>query len=216
MTDLQAHEKHMSALAVESTIGVKEMEFTSPDGQTYVSAEILYKAPENVLLLGVKRPGLFVPVGPIDPQTGLGGPAYSARCVADPEAMIGILETVMGFEIRRDAVFTIGERSGLMLPEGAQERFVQAFAPGAATGYVILMDHFDLGRKPAAAPAPPNRGLVMWSFETADLDEVVRRASSLGLRVLSPPGPVDSPGLPSTRTAIVEDSEGFPLEFFER
>ncbi|MEM1089762.1 MAG: VOC family protein [Pseudomonadota bacterium] len=216
MRDLVAHEQSMQHLDVASTIGVKEMEFASPDGQTYISAEILYKAPENVLLLGVRRPEQFVPVGPIDPATGLGGPAYSARCVANPDKLLEVLQGVMGFEIRRDAVFTIGERSGLLLPEGTQERFIQAFAPGAATGYLILMDHFDVARKPAASTAPPNRGLVMWSFETSDLDEVVRRAEALGLTILSPPGQRNSPGLPIGRTAVVEDSEGFPLEFFER
>ncbi len=216
MKDLQAHEQHMTGLDVESTIGVKEMEFASPDGETYISAEILYKAPENVLLLGVKRPDVFVPVGPIDENTGLGGPAYSARCVADPDRMLQVLKDVMGFEIRRDAVFTIGERSGLMLPEGTQERFIQAFAPGAGTGYVILMDHFDVARQPAAPTAPPSRGLVMWSFETVDLDEVVGRAEKQGLKILSPPARVASPGLPASRVAVIEDPEGFPLEFFER
>lgn len=214
--DLAAHEQVMLGLGVESTIGVKEMEFASPDGQTYISAEILYKAPENVLLLGVKRPDIFIPVGPIDPATGLGGPAYSARNVADADAMIAMLETVMGFEIRRDATFTIGERSGLGLPEGAKERFIQAFAPGARSGYLVLMDHFQQSRPSSAAQAIPNRGIVMWSFETRDLDEVHRRALAFGLKILQPPSPSVSPWLDADRTALVEDKEGFQMEFFQR
>ena len=51
IADLRAHEQRMSALGVESTMGVKELEFTSPEGETYVSAEIVYKAPDNVFVM---------------------------------------------------------------------------------------------------------------------------------------------------------------------
>ncbi|MFK7954668.1 MAG: VOC family protein [Lysobacterales bacterium] len=215
MNDLYAHEEVMKRIGVESTIGVKEMTFTSPDGQSYVSAEILYKAPENILLLGVKRPDMFIPVGPIDQGTGLGGAAYSARNVADADRMAEMLETVMGYEIRRDATFDIGERSGLLLPEGAKERFVQAFAPGANTGYLVFMDHFDLNRPTAAAQTASSRGVVMWTFTTTNIEEVHRRATAFGLTIVRPPGPSVSPCIKADQSMLVEDSEGFQLEFVQ-
>ena len=57
IADLRAHEQRMLALGVESTMGVKEIEFTSPAGETYVSAEIVYKAPEFVFVMGVTTTG---------------------------------------------------------------------------------------------------------------------------------------------------------------
>lgn len=153
--DLHDHERLMADIGIKSTMGVKEMEFESPSGETYTSAEIIYFAPENVYLLAVKRPEIFAPVGPTDPDTGIGGAAYSARCVGDASAVNAFLQNVLGYEIRRDVVFTVGEQSALLLKEGVEERFVQAFAAGSSTGYLVLMDHMDdnkIGPAPTDGP----------------------------------------------------------------
>ena len=214
--DLAAHERGMREIGMSSTIGIKEMEFTGPNGEAYVSAEIIYPAPENVYLLGVRRPDGFVPVGPMDAATGIGGPAYSARNVASADAVIGFLDKVLGFEIRRDVVIPIGERSALLLPEGAEERFVQAFAPGASTGYLVLMDHGKDNRpSPANTIGPPSRGIVMWTFTAPDLDVVLDRANAAETEILSGPDDVASPFLPGTRTLLLRDPEGFPIEICE-
>lgn len=213
MEDIGAHEKTMAGIGMKSTIGVKEMEFTAPTGEVYISAEIIYPAPENVYLLGVKRPDIFVPVGPLDPATGIGGAAYSARNSQKTDEIIEFLKSVLGFEIRRDVVFTVGEISALRLPEGTDERFVQAFAPGANTGYLVFMDHGELNRpSPAPTLGTPCRGIVMWSFMTDDLDEVYARAQAAGTEILSPPGEIQSPFLPGTRTLLLRDPDGFPIE----
>lgn len=216
INDLYAHEKHMAAIGVESTIGVKEMEFTSPTGETYVSAEIVYKAPENVFVMGVVRPDIFIPVGPVDPATGLGGSAYSARCIVEADATLAFFRDVLGFEIRRDVEFTVGEKSALLMPEGTTERFIQAFAPGSATGYLVLMDHQE-STKPSPAPGygPPNRGIAMWSFAAADLNEVYRRALDADIDVLSSPADYGSPFVPKGKSMILQDPDGFPIEIFE-
>ena len=54
----------MSDLGFKSTIGVKEMDFQSPTGEVYTSAEVVYYAPDNVYFLGIKRSDILVPVGP--------------------------------------------------------------------------------------------------------------------------------------------------------
>ncbi|MEZ5497874.1 MAG: hypothetical protein R3E77_00455 [Steroidobacteraceae bacterium] len=216
VVDMPAHEKRMTALGVESTVGIRELQFKSPAGETYTSAEILYKVPENVFLLAVRRPEIFLPVGPIDPADGMGGAAYSARCVAKADAINDMLRDVLGYEIRRDMMFDIGENSAIYLPAGIRERFIQAFAPGSRTGYLILMDHGSASR-PTAAPSegPPNRGIVMWSFPTRDLAAVHARAVKSGARVKKPPGEHGSPFLGRHRSMLLEDPEGFVLEVFE-
>lgn len=194
VADLRAHEKLMASIGVDSTIGVKEMEFTSPEGETYISAEIVYKAPDNVFVMGVTRPGIFVPTGPIDPETGIGGPSYSARCVNVADKTVDFFNDVMGYEIRRDVEFVVGEKSAIIMPEGTTERFIQGFAAGASTGYVVLMDHGDATKQsPAPSFGPPNRGLGIWSFSAKNIDDVYRRAKAFDAEILSAPDYVQSP-----------------------
>jgi hypothetical protein len=106
----------------------------------------------------------------------MGGSAYSARCVTATEDTLAFFRDVLGFEIRRDVEFTVGERTALLKPEGTTERFLQAFAPASATGYLVLMDH-QAATKPSPAPnyGPPNRGIGIWSFATKNIDDVHKR-----------------------------------------
>ncbi len=216
MDDLRVHEKAMAKIGMRSTMGVKEMEFAGAGGETYVSAEIVYPAPENVYFLGVRRPEIFVPVGPVDPATGIGGLAYSARNSADSEKIVDFLRAVLGYEIRRDVEFTVGAESALLMPEGARERFIQAFAPGASTGYVVIMDHFENTRT-AGLPSlgAPARGIAMWSFAAPDLAVVQARAEAAGTSVLAAPAAFASPHLKAQRTLLLADPDGFPIEVFE-
>ncbi len=214
--DLYEHETLMNSIGIKSTIGVKEMEFQSPTGEVYISAEIVYFAPENVYLMAVKRPDIFVPVGPMNPETNVGSAAYSARCVENADNAIAFMRDVMGFEIRRDVEFEIGEKSALLMPQGAKERFIQAFAPGSSSGYCVIMDHGKNNRpSPAPSVGPPSRGIVMWSFRTKDMDEVFRRAKTGGAKVLKGPIEMESPFLGGKRVMILEDPSGFPIEIFE-
>ncbi|MEM9880110.1 MAG: VOC family protein [Pseudomonadota bacterium] len=216
MHDMRAHEKVMAGIGVHSTIGVKEMEFTSPAGETYISAEIVYKAPEHVFVMGVTRPDIFVPTGPIDPATGVGGPSYSARCMNVADETVDFFRDVLGYEIRRDAQFEVGERSALLMPEGTKERFVQGFAPGASTGYVVLMHHGEATKhSPAPGFGPPNRGIGMWSFAAPDVAAVYDRAKAFGLSDVTAPTVMQSPFLPETKTLLMKDPDGFPIEVFE-
>ncbi len=216
INDLRAHEERMNAIGVESTIGVKEMEFTSPTGETYISAEIVYKAPENVFVMGVTRPDIFVPTGPIDPTTGMGGASYSARCITKADATVAFFNDVLGYEIRRDVSFTVGDRSALLMPEGTEERFIQGFSAGAASGYVVLMDHGDATiESPAPSYGPPNRGIAMWSFVTAKFDEIAKRANDAGTTIVKPAAERTSPLLGNARTMILQDPDGFLIEIIE-
>ena len=216
MHDLEAHEKKMNAVGLESTIGVKKMDFAAPTGETYTSAEIVYKAPDNAFLMGVTRPQIFVPTGPIDETTGIGGPSYSARCIAKADQTLGFFRDVLGFEVRRDVVFEVGEKSALMMPEGTRERFIQCFVPGSQTGYLVLMDHHE-ATLPSPAPGfgPPNRGIVMWSFLTKKIAEVEKRLTDACATIVQSRAVRTAPGFPTGETLIVVDPDGFPIEIVE-
>jgi len=216
MINTDAREARMTDIGYPSVVGVKRLEFSSPEGETYVSEEVHFTGPENVYILGVKRPDIFVPVGPIDNTAEIGGPAYSALCVSDCDASIAFYKDILGYEIRRDMAMMVGDKSGLKLREGSYERFVQAFAPGANTGYLVLLDHGD-EYKPLDADhnfGPPSRGVAMWSFPCTNLEEVRRRAVAEGVQILQPLGRVKSPFLPDTNTLIIADPGGYPVEIY--
>lgn len=217
MDDLEAREAVMREHGFESSVGVKSLEFAKPDGTRYVSQEIHFIGPEQVLGLGVKRPDGFQPVGPLDAETGVSGPAYSALCVPDADAAITFLEQVLEFEIRRDVDLTVAQPSGLRLATGMKERFVQAFAPGASTGYLVLLDHYSENiPTPAKTQGPPSRGIVMWSFPTSDLAAAYDRAKAAGASILAPPGRYDSPFLDNAESMIVQMPSGYPVELFSQ
>jgi len=216
MSEFVDREQKMAGLGMRSTVGEKRLEFTGAGGETYVSSEIHFVGVENVFMLGVKRPESFVQVGPIDPDTDIGAAAYSARCVQNLDSVKDFFSEVLGYEIRRDLAMEIGPKSGLRMQEGIPERFVQAFAPGAATGYAVFLEHGGQGiQNIDSSVAPPNRGLVMWSFGTKDLESLFQKAQRAGVDFIQEPEQRVIPGLGSTSTMLMVDPDGFQIEVFE-
>lgn len=209
-------EAHMRSLGFPSVVGVKSLEFSRPTGETYVSEEVHFTGPENVYVLAVRRPEIFVPVGPYNKSAEIGAAAYSAQCVQDCDAAITFYRGVLGYEIRRDMTMEVGENSGLKLRKGSKERFVQAFAPGANSGYIVLLDHGEDRKRADGVEnfGPPNRGLTMWSMPTNNIIDVRDRAEKAGVKCLRPLSVISSPFLPATDTIILEDPNGFPVEIF--
>jgi catechol 2,3-dioxygenase-like lactoylglutathione lyase family enzyme len=192
-----------------SAVGITQMTLPRGDGTSYTVEEIHYQAPDGVLALGIDR-GNMKPVGPIDTAAGIGGPAYASLVVNDLVAAGRFMREVLGYELRRDAVFTsAGSKGGLGLPDGTRFAFQQWFAPGAATGYVILMKMVD---RPADAPPAggfTTRGIVMWSFDVADMAAAQSRAEKAGVRIVA------RPSAPNT-SLIFAMSDGFWVELLPR
>ncbi len=165
--------ERVTALGVENTAGIVPLTITRPDGTSYVSGEILFRGPEQIYMLAVGRPADMIPVGPVDPATGIGGPAYSAIVVPDALREIDFYQQVLGWEARQNIVLTTsGPAGGLGLDAGTQFRFVQLFAPGASSAYVVLLDMLAAKRDNPVVPRMPNRGLVLWTFGTQAFDRV--------------------------------------------
>ncbi|MEZ5457801.1 MAG: VOC family protein [Steroidobacteraceae bacterium] len=180
--------EQFTALGIESTAGIVPLTITRPDGSSYVSGEILFRGPEQTYMLVVGRPADMAPVGPIDPASGMGGPAYSAIVVTDASREIAFYRDVLGWEARQDIVLTTsGPAGGLGLEAGTQFRFVQLFAPGATSGYICLLDMLAVSRPNPVTPRLPNRGLVMWTFRTHAFDAVLDKARAHAALTRSPP-----------------------------
>jgi hypothetical protein len=103
----------------------------------------------------------------------------------------------------------------MRLPVGTRVRFQQWFAPGAHTGYLVIMQ-LERNRRPA--PQPPglrSRGIGLWSFPTARFDEVQARATRRGVCLLREPVELESPGFGQIRTMVLATPDGFPVEVFQ-
>ena len=179
----------------DSVVGPTTMTLPRGDGTSYTVGEIHYRAPDGVLVLGIDR-GSMPPVGLIDPLTGVGGPAYASLIVEDLPGSERFMRDVLRYEKRRDAVFaSSGPNGGLGLAEGQRFVFQQWFAPGASSGYVILMKMLDRAAAPAnrgsanrgSTNRRPASGMAMLGFEADDLAAVEQRARAMGSRVIAAP-----------------------------
>lgn len=212
---LPAREAIIEAYGFRSAAGVMAMRFPRADGSLYMVEEGIYEGPDDVLLLGVDRHELR-PIGPIDAALGIGGPAYSSMIVGDADAIVPLLQDVLGYERRREFVFeSRGPAGGLQVPPGTKFRFQQWFAPGATTGYLVTMDPQD-GFRPAPVPlGPSSRGISMWSFVVPDLDDALARAERAGVTVLRRPAEIVLPEGGRARSLVLATPDGFPIELLE-
>ena len=208
VADQAARERIVTAAGFTSVVGATQMTLPRGDGSAYTVGEIHYRAPSGVLVLGIDR-GTMKPVGPIDPATRIGGPAYASIVVADLPASERFMKDVLRYEKRRDAVFTsAGSKGGLGLPDGQRFAFQQWFAPGSATGYIILMDMLDVPSPPAAGGFS-RTGLVMLGFDAAELGAVASRARAAGARIVAMPDA-------KARSLILAMPDGFLIEVSPR
>jgi catechol 2,3-dioxygenase-like lactoylglutathione lyase family enzyme len=187
VADQAARERRVTATGFRSAVGATSMTLPRGDGTTYTVSEIHYRAPDGVLVLGIDR-GSMRPVGPMDTKTGIGGPAYASIVVDDLAGSERFMRDVLRYEKRRDAVFTsAGSKGGLGLADGQRFAFQQWFAPGASTGYVIVMKMLDRASPAAGGGGFGHSGLTMLGFDAADLSAVEQRAVTTGARIVARP-----------------------------
>lgn len=168
---------------------------SKPDGSKYKYLETIYKGPEWLHAVGIERGNGMPQLSNIDSSTGLGGPGYSAMNVTGmSDTVISFLTGILGYELRRDQLWTTSAGSALGMEAGISFRFVIAYAKGATSGHLLLLDFKNMPAMASAQPPHiPNAGIGMYSVETHQLDEVLARAINAGTKILSPPGISNDP-----------------------
>ena len=214
--DLEALDRRVRALSFGALNPLSKYEVPRPDGSTYGIHESIFGAPDFVHAVGVSRRDGMAQLGPTDTE-GHGGPAYTAYVTDDSDALIAFFVDVLGWELRSDREWeSTGETGAMQNPEGTVFRFSIVYAKGARTGHVLVVHFRTLDAKPAGvAPRPPNRGLTMWTFPVADLDEVERRARQSGAEVVWGPAPASNPLWGTARAMTLRTPDGFTVELFE-
>lgn len=158
-----------------------------PDGGQYRDWEATYMGPDFVHYTGIERGNGMPQLAAYDTVTGKGGPGYTSMVVTGmSDAMISFFRYVLGWEVRRDVELTTGKGSPLGLEEGIKYRYTIAYAKGASSGHIQMMDFRD-GVKitPKTKPRLPNRGIGMYTVFTKNLDEVRSLAIQQNAQILS-------------------------------
>ncbi|MGH9846668.1 MAG: VOC family protein [Blastocatellia bacterium] len=180
---------------------------TRKDGSSYTMHETIFNAPDFVQAVTLSRRSGMPQMGPVDPQTGRGGPLYSTQIVRDSEKVLDFYTSVLGMELRSDREWGSGENA---------YRFSIVFAEGASYGHLLFLDYRDNALAGSGvAPRPPNRGLVMWSFPVRDLAEVEGRAKKAGIAIVGQAVNYESLELGRHRALTVLAPNGFLVELFE-
>ncbi|MEI6668199.1 MAG: VOC family protein [Acidobacteriota bacterium] len=204
-------------LGFSSLARMEQSQIPRPDGTRYGMMESVFKGPDKVHAVGVSRLDNMPQLGPIDPATGHGGPAYSAQVVVNSDAVISFYRDVLGYELRSDREWKSGATSAIGLPAGTPFRLAIMYAPGASAGHLLLMDFREATAAPSGvAPRPPNRGLAMYSFPVKDLDAAAVRVRRAGVTVVSGPVRYEGPDLGAHRAMTVLAPNGVVIELFER
>lgn len=185
------------------------------DGKTYPYYETIYKGPDYLHCVGLMRGGGMEQVSPIDEETKLGGPGYSAYVTNESDEELAFYMDILDLEIRFDWVWEASPGSALGIEEGVPFRFVSLYARGSHQNHLLFLDYKDGKFDENNAPSRiPNQGLGMWSFETKDLDQVVKNAVDKNVQVTSPE-PLEDPILGSCRAISLKTPSGFLVEVFE-
>ena len=215
--DQEALDAKMRQLGFGSLNVIEKYTVPRRDGSVYPIHETIFNGPDFVHAVGIFRGDGMLQLGPVVPDTGLGGPAYSAQVVDDSDAMLAFLTEVLGMELRSDRTWkSAGTEGALNVPDGTVFRFSIVYAMGATSGHLLFVDYENVASlSNGVAPRLPNRGIGMWTFPVSDLEEVLRRAKEAGIELASPPVVADMPTFGKATVATLIAPNGFMIELFE-
>jgi hypothetical protein len=107
----KVHDKMLS-LGYNTLAPMQAALLSKPDGSKYKYLETIYKGPDWIHAVGIERGNGMPQLSNIDSVTGMGGPGYSAMNVTGmSDTMIAFLTQILGYELRRDQVWTTGNGS---------------------------------------------------------------------------------------------------------
>lgn len=207
--DAQLRRLGFGAQAPMSEYGVAR-----PDGSSYAIQETIFNGPDFVKGVGIFRGGDMPQLSPVDPDTGMGGPGYSAQIVSDGDETISFFTEFLDFEVRADREWTTSGALGA--PAGTTYRFMIIYAKGASSRHLLLLAYLNAEAIDTGVPRRlPHRGMGMWSFEVADLDAMIDRAKAAGVTITGARSCYESPHLGDHCAITVHSPDGFLIELFE-
>lgn len=213
--DIHLMDRRISDQGFGKMADMQEGEVTR-DGKTYPYYETIYKGPDYLHCVGLQRGAGMEQVSPIDEETKLGGPGYSAYVTNESDAELDFYIQVLGLEIRFDWVWEASPGSALGIKEGVPFRFVSLYAKGSNQNHLLFLDYKDgIHIANNASPKVPHQGLGMWSFETRDIGDVLKHAIEQNSTIVSEPIDYVDPITSAGRFMTLLTPSGFLIEVFE-
>jgi catechol 2,3-dioxygenase-like lactoylglutathione lyase family enzyme len=210
MKAIEQVDERMIELGFRRTLpAINRYELQLRDGRPYPINEASYEVVDNTRLVALSRGGGLPQNGSVDPDSGVGGPAYSSLIVENLPEMEHFFTQVLDYERR-----TSREWSNF----SPRFRYVTLHALGARTGNLGLVEYAPADRQPTSGvpPRPPNRGLAGWSFPVRSVDVVTKRARLHGAQIHAEPLRHEDPRFGRVIAATVMAPNGFLVEIFER
>lgn len=213
--DVLATDKRLEDLGFGRMAAMQTGEVTR-DGKTFPYYETIHQGPDYLHCVSLGRGGGMPQVSPIDEETLLGGPGYSAFVSDDSDAELAFYTDVLDMKFGFDWVWNASPGSALGIPEGVPFRFASIYAKGASQNHLLFLDYKDgIFEKNNAPSRVPNQGLGMWSFETKNIDNVLSNAQDHNAKVISSPMVIDDPILGNSKCMTLETPGGLLIEIFQ-
>ena len=187
------------------------------DGTEYTIKETIFNGPNFIHAVGIERCDGMPPLGDVDPQTGMGGPAYSAQIIRNTEASLLFYTQILGLELRAGWVWeSAGTDGALNVPDGTTFKFSLVYAPGARSGHLLFVEYLNQPViNPTSPPRLPSLGMGMWSFEVKNLTDLLTRASQAQYPLFRSPLNYKHPLLGPIQSALFHDPDGFLIEVYQ-
>ena len=207
--DVPGWDARMRDLAfVRATSEIERFPLKRPDGTPYEVMEATFNGPEFLRAIAISRRDGMAQVGDMDPATGRGGPAYATQIVTEGQmqAVLDFFTGVLDFEVRTDRMWRTYD---------VPFRFATVHAKGSNTGHVALAAYAEKDVQPGTGtvPAPPNRGMAIWSFPVKNLSAFAGRARNAA--IVAGPMRADLPGLGKVQAMTVRLPSGFLIEAYQ-
>ncbi len=215
-SDLKKMTSVLNNYSIQAMSPMQEGVIIRDNGEEAKYLETIFKGPDFLHCVGIER--IAQPqLAPCDPETGFGGPGYSAIVVKDGDAEIGFYTEVLGHNLFVDAVWESSEGSALGIEPGVSFRFITLYAPGAKQNHILMLEYEKGKEIETDVPSHiPYQGLAMYTFQTSDLGMVLDKAVQYNIEILTPIQEVSDPILGNGTSSLLQSPNGFYIELFEK
>lgn len=214
-SDAKGMDKRMQEYGIQAMAPMQRGDIENPDGSKRYYLETIYQGPDYLHCVGIERvdqPQL----APCDPTDGFGGPGYSAFVAKDSDAEVAFYHKVLGHDILFDSVWEAAEDGALGVPSGTPFRFTGIYAHGSKQNHTLFLDFKDGPMIDTGVQScVPNQGLGMWTFQTSDIEEVMRRAQAQQIQVHSKIQEVSDYILGQGKACLLQTPNGLYIELFQ-
>jgi catechol 2,3-dioxygenase-like lactoylglutathione lyase family enzyme len=212
-----ALDKSLREKGISSMNPMQEGEIPRVDGSNYRYWETIYQAPDFVHIVGIERGDGESQLAPVDAETGMGGPGYSAFATDKSDAELAFYTDTLGLDLRSDRHWETSPGSALGIEAGVPFRFSLVYSKHQNYNHILFLDYEDgVFEECHEHPRLPNRGIGMWSFETNNINDIIVLANKNGHQIASEKRLVKDPVIGNVFVATIITPSNFIVEIFER